>query len=177
MLLRKAEIAEIDRILEILADGRRTLAEANINQWQGGYPQRDVIERDINSCESYVVEDEDGSLAATAMLSFRGEQDYSIIKDGAWLVDSPESAPCFAVIHRVAVDSQKKGKGAAGLILRGAEEIVYEKGFRSIRIDTHADNIPMQRLLEKEGYTHCGTIFVDHSGELSSARMAFEKLL
>ena len=39
-----------------------------------------------------------------------------------------------------------------------------------LRIDTHEDNVPMQNLLKKLGFTYCGTIYVLRD----SARMAFE---
>jgi len=177
MLLRKADISEIERVMEILADGREALAAAGIDQWQGGYPYRDVIERDIALGQSYVVEDGDGGLIATAVISFLSEKDYLVIEGGEWLTDAPEGSEAYAVVHRVAVAHTAKGKGVASFILEGAEEIAKEGGARSIRVDTHADNTPMRKLLAKEGYTHCGTVYVSHAGELSSARMAFEKIL
>ena len=39
--------------------------------------------------------------------------------------------------------------------------VEYCKSIASnIRIDTHADNATMQRLIEKNGFTKCGTIYV-----------------
>jgi RimJ/RimL family protein N-acetyltransferase len=40
-----------------------------------------------------------------------------------------------------------------------------------LRIDTHKGNTVMRKMLEKHGFSHCGTIFL-HSGE---SRVAYEK--
>ena len=42
----------------------------------------------------------------------------------------------------------------------------------SIRIDTHEDNKPMRRFLEKCGFKFCGIIYLEDG----SKRLAYEKL-
>ena len=44
--------------------------------------------------------------------------------------------------------------------------------YHHLRIDTHGDNTVMQRLMEKLGFTHCGTIYVE---EDDYPRLAYEK--
>lgn len=41
----------------------------------------------------------------------------------------------------------------------------------NIRIDTHRNNIPMQKTLIKNGYRVCGTIYLENGDE----RIAFQK--
>lgn len=163
--------------MEILADGRSALAISGINQWQGGYPQRDVVEQDVFRGESYAVEADDKSLIASAMISFRGEKDYLWIEEGAWLTDTCVEPPVYVVVHRVAVDTSRKGKGVASFILRNAEKLAATNKRLSVRIDTHADNTPMRNLLKKKGYTPCGKIHITHDEGLDSARIAYEKLV
>ena len=57
-------------------------------------------------------------------------------------------------------------------ILQEAEKLAREKGVESIRIDTNFDNIPMLKIIEKEGYKYRGEVYF-----LGSARKAFEKIL
>ncbi|WP_200831484.1 hypothetical protein [Streptococcus equinus] len=45
-----------------------------------------------------------------------------------------------------------------------------------LRIDTHQDNVIMQRLLQKLGFSHCGTIFIGDNRD-SDSRLAYEKLI
>ena len=57
-------------------------------------------------------------------------------------------------------------------ILQEAEKLAREKGVESIRIDTNFDNIPMLKIIEKEGYKYRGEVYFR-----GSARKAFEKIL
>lgn len=176
VLLRTTRPSEIDRIMEILAEGRKSLASMGIDQWQGGYPHEDIIKNDIATGVSYVVE-EDGSLVATAMIGFTGEKDYDHIEEGAWLTSSTCKNPDYAVVHRVAVSQSFRTRGAASFLLRETEDIVVSSGYGSIRIDTHPGNIPMRSLLEKEGYKQCGIIYIEHAEESTPERIAYEKIL
>ena len=52
-----------------------------------------------------------------------------------------------------------------------AEAVAYAKNFyQYIRIDTHEKNLPMQKALLKQGFTHRGTIYIADG----TARMAFD---
>ena len=126
MDFRKTKFDEIDRVMEILLDGKAALASLGIDQWQGeGYPARDIVAGDVEDGVSYVVEDARGHLAATCMVSFSGELDYDEI-DGAWLTDGTSSDAGYAVVHRVAVAADSTGKGAARFMLTSADEIARE---------------------------------------------------
>ena len=61
--------------------------------------------------------------------------------------------------------SRGGGVLAAALSFAGAQ-------FDHIRMDTHADNAPMRHLLEKQGFSHRGTIYVENG----TPRMAFDLL-
>ena len=168
MKLRKTEVHEIDRVMEILLDGKAALATLGIDQWQGeGYPARDIVEQDVREGVSYV---------ATCMLSFSGEDDYDEI-EGEWLTEGDSSNPAYAVVHRVAVAADSVGKGAARLMLGNAQTLAHEGGAQSLRVDTHPGNVPMLSLLRSSGFTECGIIRIKHAGGLTPERVAFEKLL
>ena len=174
---RKTKFDEIDRVMEIVLDGKAALASLGIDQWQGeGYPARDIVAGDVEDGVSYVVEDARGHLAATCMVSFSGEPDYDEI-DGAWLTDGTSSDPGYAVVHRVAVAADSTGKGAARFMLTSAEEIAREQGASSVRVDTHPGNVPMLRLIASCGFTECGIIRIKHAEGLTPERVAFEKLV
>ncbi len=57
-----------------------------------------------------------------------------------------------------------------------AERALSEK-LHSIRIDTHQDNKPMLRALEKAGFSRCGTIRLIGGLENGQLRVAFEKIV
>lgn len=174
--LRNAKYSELDRIMGILADGRASLAALGTDQWQGGYPAREVIDADIGRGES-VVACEGTRIIATAMVACREELDYRTIENGAWLTESLPGDPCYVVVHRVAVASEGRGKGVGSAILGHAAELARSLGCASVRVDTHPGNVPMQRMLEKNGFTKCGVIRISHAEGATPERYAYEKMI
>ena len=158
--IRKTTCDDIDTVMKIYADGREIMLEGkNFLQWPEGYPFRDIIEKDINAGFSYVCTD-GSEILAVFYLSPGPDESYKKI-DGAWLNDKP-----YGVIHRIARLKTDKAKGVGAFCLEWCFELV-----KNIRIDTHEDNMPMRKLLEKQGYKYCGIIWI----ETGDARMAFQK--
>jgi RimJ/RimL family protein N-acetyltransferase len=42
----------------------------------------------------------------------------------------------------------------------------------NLKIDTHRDNIPMQKVLKRNGFSECGIIYIENGDE----RIAFQKI-
>lgn len=166
MTIRKATTADIDAIMACIADAQALLKSCGVDQWQDGYPTADIIRSDIARGESFVTtEGED--VVATAVISFSGEPTYKTI-EGEWKNNNP-----YAVIHRLAVRNTSYGKGYAKAIFDYAEQLCAEDKITNLRVDTHADNRIMQRLLDELGYKYCGVITL-----LSGAkRIALQKSL
>lgn len=167
MECRKAEHADLSRIMEIIKDAQESLKELGIDQWQNGYPSKEVILHDMDCGYGYVFLEE-GNIIATAAVSFDGEETYERIYEGDWL-----STGNYAVIHRLAVARNHKGKGLSHEVMKQIELLCLHYRLPSIKIDTHEDNFPMQHVIKKNGYTHCGVIYVEDG----TKRLAFEKLL
>ena len=94
------------------------------------------------------------------------EETYDKIYDGKWLSNGD-----YAVIHRIAVDNTYKGLGLSHKIIKYTEDKCKENNVHSIKVDTHEENIPMQKLLTKNGLEYCGIIYLEDGGK----RVAFEK--
>lgn len=176
MDFRKAGQQDIDLVMGILAEGRMALKQLGIDQWQGGYPHREIVEGDVARGESYVAELE-GVAVGTIMVGLEGDRTYDDIADGAWLTHSSSEDPDYGVVHRVAVSLEHRGRGAASFLLEQAEAFVGQKGLASVRIDTHPGNLPMRKLLVKRGYVECGTVRIAHAEGATPERIAYEKLL
>ena len=177
MELRQALPSDLDRIMEVLDEGRASLAALGIDQWQGHYPHRGQIEQDIRRGENVVIVDDDGLIVATAMVATVDAKDYDEIKDGEWLTESQGEPLRCAVVQRVAVSTACIQSGLATRIMTYAFDYAREMGCESVRLNTHSGNIPMQRLLEKQGYTRCGTITIGHVEGTDPERYAYEKLV
>lgn len=117
----------------------------NPSQWGDKYPQKESILEDIKKGNSYLIIDEKSEAHAVFALIKGIDENYLDI-DGSW----PDELP-YATIHRIASDGKIKG------VLHEAVRFALKDANR-IRIDTHEDNLPMRKALEKEGFTYCGII-------------------
>ncbi len=169
---RLAASTDLDRIMEIVGDAQIFLKSNGVNQWQNGYPTREAFESDIQKggCHVFLI---DGRIAGVVSVFFETEENYAYIEDGAWLTGDAH----YSVFHRAAVDRNCRGMGIASQMLSCAEKITKEHCLKSIRGDTHRDNKAMRGLLEKRGFVHCGTIYLDNMHSPGNERVCYEKLL
>lgn len=165
MRIRKSETADIPRMMEIYGRARAFMAaHGNPTQWgPTNWPPEELIREDIARGNSYVCLNGAGRIVGTFFF-VQGEDiepTYRVITDGNWIGEGP-----YGVVHRIASDGSEKGVGA--FCINWAFEQCGH-----LRMDTHGDNTVMQRLLEKLGFRHCGTIYVT---EDPYPRLAYEKL-
>lgn len=165
-VLRHSVPEDIPVIMELIAQAQMYFRENGVDQWQNGYPNENVILNDIHNGNSYVLLC-DAVIVATAVISFNPDPNYTCI-DGEWITANP-----YAVVHRVAVRSELKGRNLAGRIIEETERMCRERGYGSIRIDTHRDNHSMQQVIRKKNFIYCGIIKVADG----APRLAFEKVL
>ena len=167
MEFRQAKISDLDQIVEIIELSKKYLKETKVDQWQDGYPEKEDLRRDIESGNSYVLTNKD-EIVATTVISLDGESTYNSIFNGEWITNED-----YIVMHRVAVHDKYKGKGIFKELIKEAESLALNKGISSIKIDTHRDNISMQRAVVKNDFKRCGIIYLEDGSE----RIAFEKVL
>lgn len=159
MEIRKANMQDLPEILKLYAEARRFMQETgNGTQWGTSYPPKEQVEADILAGKSYVCE-ADGVLAGVFYFSEGPDPDYAKIYEGSWIGNGP-----YHVMHRVAAPGRVKGAGS--FCIRWC----VEHSGRNLRIDTHRNNLPMQHVLEKNGFTRCGIIYLADGDE----RIAFE---
>ena len=170
MEIRMTKKEDIDAIMPIFDEARATIAALGIDQWQNGYPSREVIEKDFSKAQSYCVI-KDGEIAGTFALIDDGEPTYDEIFDGKWLTGDEKDH--YFAIHRVAISVKSRGSGISTQIIDFCAEKAREDGKISLRIDTHRGNVVMRRMLEKNGFVYCGVIYLSDGDE----RVAYEKTL
>lgn len=156
--VRNAKRKDISRVMEIYANARAFMAEhGNRKQWGTSYPPVEMITQDVELGKLYVLEKEDG-IHGVFYFCMEDDPTYEKIYGGAWSRDS-----VYGVIHRVAGDG-------SGRILRTAVEFA-EKQSVYLRMDTHEDNVVMQRALEKLGFCKCGMIVIEDG----TPRLAYDR--
>ena len=167
MLIRRTKENDIKEMMRIVRQAQEYMRSQNINQWQNGYPNEAVFLEDISKEISYVAEEE-GKVIGTFAFAVMEEPTYKEIFEGEWKGSSE-----YAVIHRVAVDNEVKGKGLGGQMVEYAVRECENQNIDTLRIDTHRDNLSMQRMLLKNGFERRGIIYLESGDE----RIAFEKIV
>lgn len=163
----KAVRRDTDEIMTVIEEARESIGRLGIDQWQYGYPNRDVALTDIDAGISFIARDlaAGGACAGTFAAFDAGDPAYEKIFDGSWLTDGT-----YIALHRFAVAKAYRGKGVSDAIIDFLKGYCTERGIGSIRIDTHHGNYPMIRMLERTGFTRCGVVYLK-TGE---CRVAYE---
>ena len=169
MTIRKTVISDLDEICRIYSEARDFMRETgNHKQWTDGHPSRETALRDIQNEKSYVCMSET-EVAAVFYYAVEPDPTYGKI-DGEWLSNDD-----YGVVHRIA-----RARNVTALNPDGSTVSIGAfcldwclKQCGNLRIDTHEDNAPMRRLLEKMGFSYCGIIWLENGDE----RMAFQKII
>ncbi len=159
MNIRHAKFEELPALLAIYDHARGYMREqGNPTQWSGGYPDETILKDDISKQQLYVCV-ENGEILGVFCYFYGNDPTYLRICEGKWLNDAP-----YGVLHRIAVVSHRKGVAS----------FCYDFCFsqcKNLKIDTHRDNIPMQKSLAKNGFSYCGIIYLASGDE----RLAYQK--
>lgn len=159
-MIKKATLSQLKEIMAIYDGAKIFMAQTgNPTQWDDNTLNEEMIRQDILNEKCYV-NLHGKQIAAVFYFSLEKDPTYSYI-DGAWLNDEP-----YGAIHRIAVGEQ--GKGVAAECFAFASERCG-----NLRIDTHEDNIPMQRCLAKHGFVRCGIIYLEDG----DSRIAYQKVI
>lgn len=167
LMLRKTENQDIPKVLKILEAAKTRMKDVSIPQWQSGYPNEESIIDDIGAERSYVYV-VDGEIVATAVLDFEKDPNYRQIDDGAWI----DEELSYASIHRIATSDKMLGQGIGKKLIQALLENARQRGVDTVRVDTHALNTPMRKLVEANGFEERGIIYI--AFESNSPRIAYE---
>ena len=162
---RKATLTELEQIWKILQQAIQRRKEDGSNQWQDGYPNPEVIQKDIEKGSGFVLVENEKVIGYTALL-ISDEPAYDAI-EGKWLTNDG-----FVVLHRVAISEEHLGKGLAKMIMKYVEAFALSNNIYSVKADTNFDNFAMIKIFESLGYSYCGEVHFR-----GSPRKAYEKVL
>ena len=159
LTVRPAAPGDLPALSEIYRAARAFMAASgNPTQWGTTDPRPELLRRDIANGHLFVLCEGDTPRAAFALVP--GEDPTYAVIDGAWVSDEP-----YATIHRLGSDGTCHGVFATALAFAAARQ-------PHLRIDTHADNHIMQKLIARAGFRCCGIIHVADG----SPRLAYERL-
>lgn len=168
MEIRKAAKSDVQDVLEIYAEAREYMKnQGNPEQWGDDYPSKSLIEDDIQRDKCFVCVNEE-KIGAVFYFSIENDSSYDEIEDGQWRNDRS-----YGVVHRIAVGENMHNQGVASECIAFAVSECKKKKIYDLRMDTHKDNVPMQRFLEKQDFRKCGKIHVEDGSE----RIAYHKII
>ena len=170
-MFRLVKIEELDLVWQIIMDAKKFIASYNSPQWQGNYPTKEVLIKDINTSSMHAYVDE-GIIKGIIVLKKEFTKNYVNI-DGCW--EYPVSDDDL-VIHRIAVKEEYRGLGLGVKLLEYAIEYARDNNLTHIKTDTHPLNIPMQKSCERVGFKRVGIVY-SMLEQLDKTRYAYELIL
>ncbi len=157
--VRDATIDDLDKIMDIYVSAKSYMNQnGNPTQWREGYPSKELIIDDINNKRAKVIYEKTEIYGVFAL--FDGIEPTYININGAFLNEEP-----YLTIHRIASNQTRHG------VFKAALDYVSSIS-KNIRIDTHKNNLTMQKLFEKYGFVYCGIIHLKDGTE----RLAYQKI-
>lgn len=149
LFVRNAVQEDLPHILDAYAFARQFMARnGNPTQWGDTHPPKELLEVDISRQQLYVVCDGEDICGVFAFIPGK-DPTYGYI-EGSWHHSDP-----YGTIHRIAGNGKKKG------VFQVA--VSFAKGKTGhIRIDTHKNNTIMQHVLQKNGFSYCGIIYLEN---------------
>lgn len=158
MHIRVCTLEDLPEILSVYAYAREFMARTgNPDQWGKSNPPEEVLRRDIELQQLYLMEAKGEICGVFAFIP--GEDPTYAYIEGKWNHNLP-----YGTIHRIAGNGKEKG------ILTACLDFC-EKRSRYLRIDTHRNNLVMQHLVKKFGFSYCGIIYLANG----APRLAFDR--
>ena len=122
----------------------------NINQWDTTYPNADVIMQDLIA-QTYFVAIKNKIIIGGINIDQHQDKTYLDI-------DWEDKSDSFLVVHRLAVKEEFWNKKIGKKLMLFTEELVLEKGLRSIRLDTYSGNPKAMEFYKRLNYKELGAI-------------------
>lgn len=148
MEIRKAELEDLNEIIDIYRNAIDTMNSNNIPQWDEVYPNGTILKEDILAKQMYVGLI-DNAIASVVVLNNEFDEQYN---NGHWEYQNES----FAVVHRLCVNpicqNQKVGRNTMLLV----EKLLQKQGVQAIRLDAFSLNPYALKMYENLGYKKAG---------------------
>ena len=123
----------------------------NYPKWSDGHPSNEYIAESIVHGELFACISKGEILGAT-VLSENPEGRYEL---GEWKTKLNRGD--YLVVHTLAVSPDHGRKGVGSFMVDGCINHAKRNGYKAIRLDVVAENIPAVELYKKKGFSFAGT--------------------
>ena len=150
MIIRKANKIDLNNIMLMYKSCVKGMIKNGIDQWDDTYPDIETINQDLEK-QSYYVAEIEGEIIGG--INIDQNQDKTYLE-----IDWEDKSDSFLVVHRLAIKEEFWDKKIGKKLMIFAENMVIEKGLKSIRLDTYSGNPKAMEFYRKLGYKELGTI-------------------
>lgn len=148
MEIAKASSENLAKIEEIYRATTQHMTEQGIFQWDGAYPNVQILREDIEKGQMYA-----GwlgqEIACIFVLNAESDPQY---ENGNWRY--PELP--YGVIHRLCVTPKFQNQGIGSQAVLAVEELFRQDGMQAVRLDTFSQNPFAIKMYERLGYQKTG---------------------
>ena len=166
MNIRKAKTNELNQIMEVYHSCVKGMTDLGIDQWDESYPNREVIEKDLEIGDYYVgiINDE---IVSGIKIDTKQDPTYLTIN---W----QDKTNNFMVVHRLCAKTSVWSKGIGKQMMEFAENLALENKHISMRLDTYINNPKAIAFYKRIGYKQLGHINLKPHKDIY---YCFEKML
>ena len=150
MDFRKAKIEDLQEVFALFQSGIQSMRDNGIDQWDEIYPDKKILQEDIEKGEMFLGFCE-GKPASAFVLNGEYDEQY---RNGDWLNKDGN----FLVLHRLCVNYKFQGKGISKITLQYIEDLAKSMGAASIRLDVFPKNPKACALYQKNGFQKTGIV-------------------
>jgi len=150
MIIRKAEISDLENIMAMYKSCVAGMLANGIDQWDESYPNAEVIMGDLIA-QTYFVVIENKIIIAGINIDQNQDETYLAL-------DWKDKKNQFLIVHRLAVKEEFWNKKIGKYLMLFTEKLVIKKGLNSIRLDTYSGNPKAMEFYRRLGYSELGTI-------------------
>lgn len=174
MILRKAEARDLDAIESIynkILSKEEESGKVTTGWERGIYPRREMAEAALKREDMFVMED-DGYIVGTGIIN---KEQVDVYEKAKWKFAAKDSE--VMVLHTLAIDPDKSGRGYGKKFIEFYEDYAREKGCMYLRMDTNEKNKPARSLYTKLGFEEIDCIPCLFNGLEGVNLILFEKKL
>lgn len=156
-LASKVDLAIVANLASVV---RTDMLNSGLNQWLGNYPAYENFYEDFLKEGLYVYFADKTIIGSISILPENDEAYKEVI----WESDNA------LVVHRILVNPNYQGQGIGKELINFSIQKGLSEGYSAIKIDTHPDNLKMQKMLKTLGFIYRGYL-------ASINRLAYELVL
>jgi len=151
MQIQIATSTHIALLFQIYQDCKKALDLQGIFQWTDTYPNLETVKKDVKNEDAFILKDKT-QLLGVIVLNEQQDQQYAKID---WKINDKK----VLVVHRLAINPKRQGKGYARKLMDFAEDYAVKNKYTVIRLDAFQPHERVIQFYLKRNYQIRGETF------------------